>query len=170
MANASLSEFLDEETKFIGRLLRSYTNRMEFRNFLRMNFNEFVLNIQNFYSHSSIELDTKLIFDYYKKLKAHYDNDIKKENKGSEKNSSLNSINKIIDSNSNFNYNYNSNINYISKQNTNSSSKNLEKNFLDNNILGKAIKRSSLISTVNLFYFILLRFLFKYITIFIRNL
>jgi hypothetical protein len=132
MDNALLLDFLDEETKFIGRLLRSYTNRMEFRNFLRMNFNEFVLNIQNFHSHSNIELDTKLIFDYYKKISAI---------NGSRKSSS-NTPNKLADSNSNFNSNL------TLTQNTNNSTKNLQKTYFENEILGKAIKRSSIVTDV----------------------
>jgi hypothetical protein len=129
MHNASLSEFLDEETKFIGRLIRSYISRMEFKNFLRMNFNEFIMNIQNFYSNSNIELDTILIFDYFKKIKAKLD-EKKTEIFGKDAITRTKSISIMTD-----------------------------KPSFDNESLGKAIKRSLLITGVssltffNIFYF-----------------
>ena len=114
MHNASLSSFLDEETKFIGKLLRSYTCRLEFKSFLRMNFNDFIINIQN--EHPNIEIDTKNIFDY-----------LKNKNKILE-----------IKKAEMFGKNSSQNVQQI-----------YEKTFFDSDSLGKSIKRSSLLSTVN---------------------
>jgi hypothetical protein len=154
MYNASLSEFLDEQKKFIGKLLLTYICKMEFKNFLRVNLNEFIMNIHNFHSNSTIDLELKLIFDYCKKMK------IKLDEKKTEifgKNALNRTISMSIKKTTNTsisnipnNKNSNENINRNSSNN-----QNVDNHIFDNEILGKAIKKSLLITGVYLLFFIL---------------
>lgn len=131
MENASLSSFLEEKNKFIGKLLRSYTTRSEFKSFLKMNFNDQIMKIQN--QHPNVELDTKLIFNYFK-------------NKYSASNTS----------NSNMNLGTPGDKGKLVKESISASKifTHFDTGRIDTENLGKAIKRSSLLSLVNyLFYF-----------------
>ena len=139
MENASLSSFLEEKNKFIGKLLRSYTTRSEFKSFLKMNFNEQIMNIQN--QHPNVELDTKLIFNYFK-------------NKYSASNTSY-TRNATYSSN-NTNLGTPGEKGKLPKE-TLSASKifsHIDSGSIDTENLGKAIKRSSLLSLVKLIIFL----------------
>lgn len=129
MHNASLSSFLDEDSRFIGKLLRLYTSRAELKTFLRMNFKEYIMKIQN--QHPNIEIDTKVIFNYVK-------------------------TKHLAKQASNGNANNNTNTNSGIQSQGDKHNKSLEKNFnnFNNNIididnLGKSIKRSTLLNYVN---------------------
>jgi len=143
MHNASLASFLDEESKFIGKLLRVYTGRSEFKSFLKMMFNEFIIKIQN--QHPNIEIDSKIIFNYiktkYSSLQAISQNinTINSSSNGKGHNNHLSERNTIS--------------NIIQNNNPNNSEKNLLINkysntydsyIIDSDNLGKAIKRSTL--------------------------
>lgn len=151
MHNASLSSFLDEETKFIGKLLRLYTIRSEFKSFLRMTFNEYIMKIQN--QHPNIEIDTKVIFNY---VKAKYSTlQMNNQNNNTQNlNSSNTSVGKAANSIAK------NNAGNISEKNlyinsAYSSSNKIENLYegnllLDTDSLGKSIKRSSLLMLVKI--------------------
>lgn len=153
MDNASLSSFLEEETKFIGKLLKFYISRSEFKSFLRMTFNEFIMKIQN--QHPNIEIDTKTIYNY---LKTKY-------NTLQQNNQNINNINSSVigktpvkdkESNNNvYSKNLATNLNDRIMISNNSSQTKItnvyDNNFIDSESLGKAIKRSSLLVYVKYF-------------------
>lgn len=150
MHNASLSSFLDEESKFIGKLLRFYTCRSEFKSFLRMTFNEYIMKIQN--QHPNIEIDTKVIFNY---VKAKYSNiQMNNQNHNQQNlntsNASAGRVSTILAKNNQGN----SSEKNIFVNSPNSSSNKIENLYegnmlLDSDSLGKAIKRSSLLLLVS---------------------
>jgi hypothetical protein len=149
MHNASLSSFLDEETKFIGKLLRLYTSRSEFKSFLRMTFNEYIMKIQN--QHPNIEIDTKVIFNYvkakYSTLQINSQNN-NQQNLNTSRFSTGKVTNGMVQNNGGISSEKNSysNCPYFSS--------NKIENLYDGNILldtdslGKSIKRSSLLLIV----------------------
>ncbi len=154
MHNASLSSFLEEEVKFIGKLLRLYTNRSEFKGFLRMTFNEYIMKIQNQYP--NIEIDTKVIFNY---VKAKYSTQQittpnNQQNMNASNSSAGKSSNTLIKNNHCDNSQKNLYINgpYSSSNKIEILSEgNL---LLDTDSLGKSIKRSSLLMMVKIFTYL----------------